>query len=154
RWRNLGFFAATTGVGIAIYLAFNAVRFGNPFDTGYAHIPFGGFFKARLDRHGLFSAAYLPFNLLYLLFQGFHVDFNSPAKLSEVTADFFGTSLLGASPFVVLAVFAARAHGEVRALWVSVLAIAINQLFYLNNGASQINTQRFTLDFLPLMLVL
>jgi hypothetical protein len=154
RWRNLALFAVTIAAGGAAYLTFNAVRFGSPFDTGYSHIPFGGVFEARRVRHGLFSAAYVPFNFLYLLFQGFHVDFQSATRLSNPVPDGFGTSLLAASPFVVLALFAARARGQVAALWVSVVAIAANQLFYVNNGAAQVNTQRFTLDFLPLLLVL
>ena len=71
-----------------------------------------------------------------------------------MTPDPLGTSLLGASPFILLALFAAPAAGAVRAIWASVGAIAIIQLFYINNGASQINTQRFTMDFMPLLLVL
>jgi hypothetical protein len=155
RRRNLAAFVASTSAGVATYLVFNYMRFGNPFDTGYGHIPLMEVFHERSVRHGLISAAYIPFNLIYLLFQGFHVDFNSPAKLGGViTPDSLGTSLLGASPFVVLALFAAPAGGALRAIWASVAAIATIQLLYINNGASQINTQRFTMDFMPLLLVL
>jgi hypothetical protein len=155
RRRNLAAFVAVTSAGVAIYLVFNYMRFGNPFDTGYGHIPLNEVFHERSIRHGLFSAAYIPFNLIYLLFQGFHVDFNSPVRLGgSMTPDPLGTSLLGASPFILLALFAAPAGGAVRAIWASVAAIAIIQLFYINNGASQINTQRFTMDFMPLLLVL
>jgi hypothetical protein len=154
RWLNLAGFGATAGLGIAAYLAFNHARFGNPFETGYRYMEFGSFLKERLARHGLFSAAYVPFNLIYLTVQGVHVDFTSPAKLAGVTTDGFGASLLGTSPFVVVAAFASRAGAPMRALWLSVAAIVVGQLLYLNNGFSQTNTQRFTLDFMPVLFVL
>jgi hypothetical protein len=154
RWLNLAAFGAAVSLGIAVYLAFNHARFGNPFETGYRYIALDSPLKERFARHGLFSAAYVPFNLIYLLVQGVHVDFTSPAKLAGVTTDLYGSSLLGASPYVVVATFARRAGAPVRALWLSVAAIAVGQLLYVNNGASQINTQRFTLDFMPLLFVL
>ena len=154
RCLNLAGFGATASLGIAAYLAFNRARFGNPFEAGYRYVEFGGFFKERVARHGLFSAAYIPFNLIYLTVQGVHVDFTSPAKLAGVTTDSFGASLLGTSPFVVVAGFANRAGAPVRALWLSVAAILVGQLLYLNNGFSQTNTQRFTLDFMPVLFVL
>lgn len=154
RWLNLAGFGAAAGLGVAVYLAFNHARFGNAFESGYRFIALEGSLKERFARHGLFSAAYVPFNLIYLLVQGVHVDFTSPAKLAGVSTDFYGSSLLGASPYVAVAAFARRAGAPVRALWLSVAAIAVPQLLYLNNGASQINTQRFTLDFMPLLFVL
>lgn len=155
RWRNLIAFVICTGVGIVTYFLFNRARFGSILDTGYEYIQFGGFFHERYVRHGMFSAAYVPSNLLYLLVQGFHVDFNSPTRLSGVTPDLMGTSLLVGSPFVLLALLAgSAAESTLPALWTSIGAIAVSQLFYLNNGATQINTQRFTLDFMPLLLVL
>jgi len=154
RCLNLGGFGAATGLGIAAYLVFNHARFGNAFETGYRYMEVGGFLKERLARHGLFSAAYVPFNLLYLTVQGVHVDFTSPAKLAGVNTDAFGASLLGTSPYVVVAAFARRAEAPLRALWLSVAAITVGQLLYVNNGYSQINTQRFTLDFMPVLFVL
>ena len=154
RWLNLAGFAATAGLGLAAYLAFNRARFGHAFETGYRYMEFGGFLKERLARHGLFSAAYIPFNLIYLTVQGVHIDFTSPAKLAGATTDGFGASLLATSPFVVVAVFARRAEAPLRALWLSVAAITMGQLLYLNNGFSQTNAQRFTLDFMPVLFVL
>jgi hypothetical protein len=48
----------------------------------------------------------------------------------------------------------AGSKAPLRALWLSVAAITVGQLLYLNNGFSQTNTQRFTLDFMPLLFVL
>jgi hypothetical protein len=152
---NLAWFAAVAGLGLAFYLAFNHARFGDSFDTGYRHIPFGGFLKDRFEEHGLFSLAFVPFNLTYLLLQGFHLDFAVVGTVAQgARPDVFGTSLLAASPFVLVALFARRADSQVRALWISVAAIATGHLLYLNNGYAQVNTQRFSLDFTPLLLVL
>jgi hypothetical protein len=38
--------------------------------------------------------------------------------------------------------------------WVTIFTIFTGQLFYHNNGYEQVNTSRFTLDFLPLLIVL
>lgn len=58
-----------------------------------------GFFgRARL---GFFSLAFSPFNLLYLVLQGFHLEFTSPDRLIGLAMDPFGTSLLSASPGAV-----------------------------------------------------
>ena len=100
------------------------------------------------------DGAYIPFNLIYLTVQGVHVDFTSPAKLAGVTTDAFGASLLGTSPYLVVAAFARRVQAPLRALWLSIAAITVGQLLYLNNGFSQTNTQRFTLDFMPVLFVL
>lgn len=154
RWWNLAGFGAAAGLGVAVYLAFNYARFGNALETGYRYMEFGGFAKERLARHGLFSAAYIPFNLIYLVVQGVHIDFTSPAKLAGVTTDGFGASLLGTSPYLAVAVFARRAETPLRMLWLSVAAIVMGQLLYLNNGFTQTNTQRFTLDFMPVLFVL
>ena len=39
RWRRLASFAPGVVAGVAIWLVFNAVRFGNPFDAGYLRDP-------------------------------------------------------------------------------------------------------------------
>jgi hypothetical protein len=40
------------------------------------------------------------------------------------------------------------------AAWTTIIVILGAQLFYHNNGYHQINTVRFTMDFLPLLIVL
>ena len=66
----------------------------------------------------------------------------------------FGVSLLAASPFIIASF---RAKGEkliIWGAWVSVLIALIAALFYHNNGYIQYNTQRFSLDFLPVLILL
>ncbi len=152
RWLNLAGFALPLLVAGAGYLWFNAARFGSPFDTGYNYLRVNDFLLLRFKDYGLFSPAYVLFNLIYLFVQGFHVDFTAPNQLSGLEIDPFGTSLLAASPFV-LAAFFARRDRLVWAAWAVVALTAFVTLFYYNNGWVQFNAQRFTLDFWPVLLI-
>jgi hypothetical protein len=152
RWLNLAGFALPLIVAGAGYLWFNAARFGTPFDTGYNYLRVNDFLLLRFKEYGLFSPAYVLFNLIYLFLQGFHVSFTTPNQLSGLEIDPFGTSLLAASPFVLAAFFARRAR-LVWAAWVVVALTAFVTLFYYNNGWVQVNAQRFTLDFWPVLLI-
>lgn len=141
-------------VALFVYLALNEARFGNPLDTGYAYIGVAPeartFINDRIDDIGLFSADYVVFNLVYLLVQGFHADFAGTHLTELAGLDSLGTSLLAASPFVLLAVFAplSRSVG-IGAL--CALAMIVPMLFYHSNGFTQFNVQRYVLDWLPIL---
>lgn len=147
-------FGAALSVALAGYLWFNAARFGNPFDTGYAHIQLSGFLQARVARYGLFNLAYVPFNFVHMFLEGWHLGFGGPMSLTPLGVNPFGVSLLAASPFLLLSLWA-RNHRLVRsAVWFSVGAALIVMLLYYNNGWIQVNSQRFSLDFLPALFLL
>ncbi|MBP7964456.1 MAG: hypothetical protein KBG20_19190 [Caldilineaceae bacterium] len=152
RWRNLAGFALPLLLAGAGYLWFNAARFGSPLDTGYNYLRVNDFLLLRFKDYGLFSPAYVLFNLTYLLFQGFHLSFDAPNQLSGLALDPFGSGLLAASPFV-LAAFFARRDRLVWTAWTVVALTLLATLFYYNNGWVQLNGQRFTLDFWPVLLV-
>ncbi len=152
RWGNMiGFFLPLLLAG-AGYLWFNAARFGSPLDTGYGYLKVSDFLFLRFKDYGLFSPAYVLFNLTYLLFQGFHLSFAAPNQLSGLATDPFGSGILAASPFV-LAAFFAKGDRLVRVSWLVVAMTLLTTLFYYNNGWVQLNGQRFTLDFWPVLLV-
>jgi hypothetical protein len=154
RWVQLGLFAGAIAVCVAVYLGYNALRFGNPFDTGYTSMPLSGFLKTRFDYHGLFDARYLPFNLYYLTLAGFQVEFAPPAFLRPIGLSPFGTAITIASPFIFSALLARGNKPLVISAWASIALILVPQLFYYNNGWMQFNAQRFTLDFWPVLSVL
>jgi hypothetical protein len=140
---------------IALYLGYNAARFGNPLDTGYAYIsppPSEGpnFITNRLKEIGLFSRSYVPFNAIYLFLQGFHIDFTGRYLTELGKIDAAGTSLLAASPFVLLAFFAPMRRELVVGFFTAAVIAGI-ALFYHSNGYSQYNAQRYTLDWLPVI---
>jgi hypothetical protein len=154
RWLQLGLFAGAIAVCVAIYLGYNALRFSNPFDTGYTSMPLSGFLKERFDYHGLFDARYLPFNLYYLLLAGFQMNFAPPAFLRPIGLSPFGTAITLASPFIFSALLARGNKPLLMAAWASIALIIVPQLFYYNNGWMQFNAQRFTLDLWPVLFVL
>lgn len=145
------------GLCVGVYLWYNALRFGSPIATGYDLLELQGPLKAKAEQYGLFHPAFVPFNLAHLLIQGPHLVFGGPRQLEVLGADTYGTALPLASPFL-LAAFLAKATAQVPrayvcALTAATLLIVVPTLFYYNNGYQQVNCQRFTLDFLPLLVV-
>lgn len=145
---------AGVGVFVLAYLAYNYVRFGNPLDTGYDYIVYIGVLKERVLQYGVFSAKYFLFNLYSVLIKGFNIQFEGNTYLNIKDMDLWGTSLLAASPFLIASIKADWPKILKIAAWVTITIILVGQLFYHNNGYHQINTSRFTLDFLPLLIVL
>ncbi len=146
------FFCSITG-----YLTLNYLRFENPFDTGYGYIPGIGFGAERAAQYGGFSWRYLIVNSYYYFIQGFDIEFTGKDAMSKAIMNPFGTSLTVASPFLFLALWARKVKQSkiYLAPWfLAVFLILGHSLFYVNNGAAQINTQRFSLDFIPLLLPL
>jgi hypothetical protein len=154
RWIQLGLLACAIALCVALYLGYNALRFGNPLQTGYTLMPLSGFLKERFDYHGLFDLRYLPFNLYYLLLAGFQIEFAPPAFLRPIGLSPFGTAITIASPFIFSALLARGNKALLIAAWASIALILVPQLFYYNNGWMQFNAQRFTLDFWPVLFVL
>jgi hypothetical protein len=154
RWLQLALFAIPIALCVAVYLGYNAVRFGNPLQTGYTLMPLSGFLQERFAYHGLFDLRYLPFNLYYLLLAGFELTFAPPALLRPIGLSPFGTAITLASPFIFAAFLARGNRPLLMAAWASIALIIVPQLFYYNNGWIQFNAQRFTLDFWPMLFVL
>jgi hypothetical protein len=141
---------------ILCYFAYNAWRFGSPLESGYRFIVFqdpNGMLKNRRDEHGLWSIAYVPYNLVYLLLQGFHAEFARPQELRVTGLDPGGSSILAASPWLIFLFFTPLRRNSVAAALL-ILGFAIALLFYHSNGFSQYNTQRYTLDWLPAALLM
>jgi 4-amino-4-deoxy-L-arabinose transferase-like glycosyltransferase len=154
RMGNIFEFLVMLGICVAVYMTFNWIRFGDPFDTGYSHIVLQDLLKERVERHGLFHWAYVPFNFFYMFLQGFHLSFDPPAYLSGYSPDRFGTSITFASPFVLYAILARWKRPVLVGAWISIGLAILHMLFYHNNGFVQINCQRFSLDFFPILMLL
>lgn len=153
--------AAFPLAAIAVYFAYNAVRFGSPLETGYAYIfpmewetgPDAGLFlRERVRELGIFSGDYFLFNFIYMFIAGPHVEFTGK-YLTEITSfDINGASLFLVTPVLLLALLAPWN----RAFWFGFGTIAIilgMTLLYHSNGFSQYSAQRYALDWLPILLV-
>ncbi len=149
--REILIFGMVFSVFVAAYLYLNFLRFEDPFDTGYYYIAGDPLGLLGEKRYGLFHYYYIPFNFIYMFLQGPHITFDG---LVPVGMDFYGTSITFASPFVFLALKARGKKIIIAGAVITVGLCLIHMLLYCNNGWVQINTQRFTLDFLPVLLVL
>lgn len=146
---------------IAVYFLYNWVRFGGVLENGYQYIygpqAIGNENPVLNNRHnsarGLFSGDYVLFNFIYLFLQGFHFEFSGSAALTPVAMDRFGSSLLAASPYVLIALLAPVRRTMVVG-WITIVVIVVIMLFYHSNGFSQINVQRYTLDWLPILFMI
>jgi 4-amino-4-deoxy-L-arabinose transferase-like glycosyltransferase len=145
---------STLGAFVLLDLLYNYLRFGNPLDTGYGHIVYIGVLKERVQEYGPFSVRYVLFNLYSVFVKGFNIEFGGKAYMHIKDMDLWGTSLLSASPFLIASAKATWPKILKISAWVTIAIILTGQLFYHNNGFHQINTTRFTLDFLPLVIVL
>jgi hypothetical protein len=153
-FKDLLALSLSVSVFVLTYLVYNYARFGNLFDTGYSHILYIGVLKERVDEFGVFSTKYFLFNLYTVLVKGFNIEFHGKSYLNITDMDLWGTSLLAASPFLVASIKSSWPKVLNISAWSTIILILMGQLFYHNNGFHQINTARFTLDFLPLLLVL
>lgn len=160
--RDPGKFLRITAVFVApfagcafLYLMFNGLRFGNPLETGYQYLvlndSWGG---VRFQTYGLFNTAYVPFNFSSMFLNGLQLNFGGSTMTTLESISPWGTSILVASPFLLCAFYARGHKGVVAAAWVAVALSLVHMLLYFNNGYVQLNTNRFTLDFIPLLMVL
>lgn len=151
-------FLGTLGLCVLIYLGYNYIRFGNFFDTGYSYLELGGFMGERTGKHGQFSIFHIPFNFVYMFLQGFHINYGDwPSWVTSVhewwPIDPFGTAITFASPFIFYVIWAKWKKSLLISAWASIIIICTGTLMYYNNGWVQYNTQRFSLDFFPLLII-
>ncbi|HMO99334.1 MAG TPA: hypothetical protein PKE26_09520 [Kiritimatiellia bacterium] len=157
-WKNARFIAQTVpGLALALigYLVYNFIRFGDPFNAGYAYIHEPDWYGSRMEKWGITHWMYIPSNAVRLFLQGFVIEWVDTDRMIPTMSD-GGTSLTFASPFVFFALRGAfpRAAGINLAGWTGIAIIMLGVLMNKNGmGGWQINGMRYALDFLPLVMV-
>lgn len=145
--RDLSLAAAPLLTAGVLYLVYNQVRFGSPFDVGLAYHNMDDMFRADYQRYGLFNLHYAPINLYY------HYIFY-PLPIRQETA--MGGSLFLLSPlfFGAFAAFWKPSNKwYVWALLASILVTYIPIVLLMGTGWVQFGP-RYTLDFtVPLLLL-
>ncbi len=128
-------------------LAYNAARFGSPFEFGHRYLQDGT--RPAIRDHGLFSWWFVNRNLAAMLV-------NLPVFIAQapfVKITRHGLSLLVTTPPYALL---ARARNTTR-LWrhlaLTALIVALPAVFYQNTGWAQFG-YRFSLDWTPFLLVM
>lgn len=140
--------AAVLVPAVALFVAYNEVRWHGPLDQGYT------LWYRTSDPIGEpdgspFSFAFVPYELLSFFVNGFRV---APAW-PYLFADVNGQSLTVAAPAYAIALFASSPRWTVRMLWVLAGVTFLPNLFYYTNGVSQFG-MRHALDFAPYLFVL
>ena len=129
-------------------LWYNAVRFGNPFESGYGIAALPDFLEARRQL-GVFSLAHLSMNLEYFLG---HLGQSAP-DFPWFKPDGLGMSVLLTSPGLLLAVRADWRRRETIALGLTALLVLTPSLLYYGGGWWQFG-YRYALDCFPFVMAL
>ncbi|WP_068004837.1 glycosyltransferase family 39 protein [Pseudovibrio axinellae] len=147
---------------ILVYFAYNYARFGDPLQTGYAYIfppewealrkPLTAWIEHRVQELGLFHRDYFLFNLVHFFVQGPDVEFSGRYLTQLSGFGDKGIALFIGAPFLFY-FFLAQWSREYLFAVLTILLIAGLTLFYHSNGFSQYSVQRYTLDWLPLMML-
>jgi hypothetical protein len=133
---------------IAFFFWYNAVRFGNPLESGYALAALPPWLAARRDL-GLFSLQHVPMNLELLLV-------HPPTPIPEFPffrPDGFGMSVLITSPGLLLAAWAPWRWPRTWCLLGAAIAVLIPTLLYYGGGWLQYG-YRYFLDSIPFVVAL
>ena len=144
-WIVLGLGVSPALIG---FFAYNQVRFGTPFESGYALATLPAWLEAQRER-GLFSIVHIPMNLDYLLV-------HLPSVIAEppfFKPDGLGLSVLLTSPGLLLAFRAEWRRREVQLLWLTAVLVLIPTLLYYGGGWLQYG-YRYFLDSVPFVIAL
>jgi hypothetical protein len=141
-------FAAPLVVFAAGMMWMNQVRFGSPFEFGHSHL-WNNRVNAWVSKWGLFHPHYLMQNLEAAFLRGPTISLH-PLR---VGFDGHGMSIFLTTPLLLLLPWPRRRARLSRALWASVVAVALPALFYQNDGYYQFG-YRFSLDWMPFLFLL
>jgi len=147
-WRRWAWLVAGVLPAIGVFFAYNQVRFGTPWESGYALATLPGFLEVQREK-GLFSLAHVPMNVDYLLF---HLPF-AIANFPYLRPDGLGLSVLITSPALL---FASRANWrDARSWWLLGAAglVLVPTLLYYGGGWLQYG-YRYFLDSIPFAIAL
>ncbi|HET7677520.1 MAG TPA: hypothetical protein VFK38_06675 [Candidatus Limnocylindrales bacterium] len=129
-------------------LAYNALRFGSPFESGYALATLPPWL-AELRAMGLFSPVHLPRNLEYLLWHP--PEWIGPPNFFK--PDGLGLSLFLTSPALLVALKARWRDRFVAGVGVTAVLVLLPSLLYYGGGFYQLGF-RYLLDSMPFLMVL
>ena len=147
-WRAWLGLAAGVLPSIVFFLWYNDVRFGSPFESGYALATLPDWLEAR-RQEGLFSTTHIPMNLDYLFIHLPKVIDTFP----YLKPDGLGLSILLTSPGLLYAIRAPWRQSRSWWLALAALIILIPTLLYYGGGWLQYG-YRYALDSIPFVFVL
>ncbi|MFH0981274.1 MAG: hypothetical protein V2A79_07035 [Planctomycetota bacterium] len=155
RWYRTGLAVLCAAVMAALPMTLNTLKFGNPLDTGYRYVyaGLGTPFADKTKRSGLFSLRYLPRNFYYM-----NLGFPTPESVNGIVrfkANPSGTGIWWTTPLLLYLWVEVRrlwADGALRWLLVSAAIVVAGVLLYHATGWLQWGYNRFSLDYLVVLL--
>jgi hypothetical protein len=147
-WRTWSWLAVGAAPSVAFFFLYNQVRFGSPFESGYALATLPGWLEAQRQQ-GLFALAHVPMNFDYLFLR-------QPTLLPGwpfLKPDGLGMSVLITSPGLLYAVRADWRRGSSWLLLGAAIAVLIPTLLYYGGGWLQYG-YRYFLDSVPFVVAL
>jgi hypothetical protein len=141
-------FAGAVAIPLLLYLLYNDLRFGSPWENGYALIP--GLLQEDQYRHGFFSVMNIP-RKLYALF------LSAPVQVGEFpwiqSRQLGGLSIVLTTPLFLWALKARRPDWFGLGAWAAVLLILIPILTHADPGGAQFGF-RYAQDVYPFLFLL
>ena len=141
-------FLAVNAAGALLYLGYNALRFGDAWQTGYGMLSLGAPNAEAVARWGFFNLRYIPEHL-YTLFVRAPEFISAPPYLRPSP---WGMSLLFTSPLILRLLFPVERRGWL--LWGAlILPMALPMLAFFSVGWVQFG-YRYSLDWWVFLLVM
>lgn len=138
-------------LALATVMAFQAIRFGNPIETGYGLIYEGrtDYLALRARKHGILSIRFLPENLYRTFLAAPEIEFQGWSILS-VKGDPRGNALFFSQPILLLFLCASLGlrRARVQAFLLASLILALPVWLYHNPGVHAPGYMRYSLDYL------
>ena len=145
-------FGLFISAGVGLYLLYNWIRFHDVFNTGYGFLQQGDYLDVRQRESGIFHVRYIIPNAVLMFLNGFNVILEGHGLTDGFRMGKWGTSLTFASPFLLLSLGAKGLRRIKPFLFLAIIIILLHILSYHANGWVQLNTYRYTLDFIPFVL--
>jgi len=139
--RPLLSFATPIAASVLLSLLHNQRRFGDPFEVGYRYL--GIAWAHRIEKWGLFGYHYLAKNLGVALTS---LPFSTPTGPVSFQINLHGLALWFTTPTLLWLLWPKRTAVPHRALWITVLCVALPTLLYQNTGWLQFG-YRFSNDY-------
>ncbi len=148
----------TTGAIVALPATLNLLKFGDPLDSGYRHI-YEGRWEDRSDwpaqsaKDGLFGLGFVPRNL-YHMNLGLPI-LDEPLWLIRFVPNVYGTGIWWTTPILLFLVIDWKriwADQLNRSLLLAAFAVFAALMLYHTTGYAQAGYNRFSLDFMPVLL--
>lgn len=147
--RAVAAFAAANAAGLAVYLAYNVLRFGDPLQTGYGLLSMATVNAEAAARYGFFNLHFVPEHLYTMLFRA--PEFVPTAPYLKPSP--WGMALVFTSPMVVRLLFPSVGRAG-WAPWAALAAsLAVPLLAYFSIGWVQFG-YRYSLDWWVYVVVL